>query len=161
MNKEKQVKKTAQIKGEVYAAEDSLISNGVSCMAKGQAIYIGSGAVIMDNSQITSTEDFPVKIGQKVIVGQSCKINGANIGNFCEIGNNVQIGEGAYIGDYAILEEGCVLPNGAKVPSRAVATGDPFSVVRGLTIEDFDKIKERCQGDVSLSSLALEKLEEQ
>lgn len=161
MNKENQVRKTATIRGQVYAAEDSLISYGVSCLAEGEPIHIGAGSKVFENSVLKSTQDYPVKIGQKTHIGHGCKITGADIGSLCEIGNGVQIGEGCYIGDYAILGEGTILPPGAKVASRAVVLGHPFYTIRGLTVEDKEMIASMRGGDVSLSKEPLSLLEAQ
>ncbi|MCD1147966.1 hypothetical protein LQU94_07550 [Peptoniphilus sp. KCTC 25270] len=148
MKTNKNTRSTTRVLGEVKVAENSLLSYGVTCDGRKNPITIGDHSMILENSLVESTENSPVKIGEKTVLGHRCHIRGANIGSFCEIGNGVKIGEDCYVGDWVILGEGTVLPDGAKAASHAVIVGNPFSVIRGLTIEDKEMIKKMRRGNL-------------
>lgn len=106
-------------------------------------VTIKAGAVVDPSAKITGTADSPAVIGEYTVIEAGAEINGASIGAYATIKAGANAGAGVYVGDYAVLEENTRLPDGAKVPSRAVAEGDPFSIVRGLTKEELDAAKAR------------------
>ena len=106
-------------------------------------VTIKAGAVVDPSAKITGTADSPAIIGEYTVIEAGAEINGASIGAYATIKAGVSASAGVYVGDYAVLEETTRLPDGAKVPSRAVAEGDPFSIVRGLTKEELDAAKAR------------------
>ena len=106
-------------------------------------VRIKAGAVVDPSAKISGTADSPAIIGEYTVVEAGAEIKGASIGAYATVKAGASAGEGVYVGDFAILEENTRLPGGAKVPSRAVAEGDPFSIVRGLTKEELDAAKGR------------------
>ncbi|MDY3118151.1 MAG: hypothetical protein SOW18_01270 [Peptoniphilus sp.] len=106
-------------------------------------LILKPGAVVDPTANLSGTENFPTVIGAYTVVEAGVQIRGANIGNYATLRANSAVEEGVYIGDYAIVEENTRLPTGAKVPSRAVVSGDPFSIVRGLTREEIHKAETR------------------
>ena len=108
-----------------------------------ERVTVKPGAAVDPAATIAATEDFPAVVGEYAIVKAGAEIVGANIGAYATIKSGARIDEGVYVGDFAIIEENTRLPAGAKVPSRAVASGDPFTIVRGLTKEELDAAKAR------------------
>lgn len=108
-----------------------------------ERVTVKPGAAVDPAATIAATEDFPAVVGEYAIVKACAEIVGANIGAYATIQSGARIEEGVYVGDFAIIEENTRLPAGAKVPSRAVASGDPFAIVRGLTKEELDAAKAR------------------
>lgn len=106
-------------------------------------ITVKPGAAVDPAATIAATEDFPAIVGAYAVVEAGAEIIGANIGAYATIKSGARIDEGVYVGDFAIIEEDTRLPAGVKVPSRAVASGDPFAIVRGLTKEELDEAKAR------------------
>ena len=111
-------------------------------------VKIKAGAVVDPSAKISGTADSPAIISEYTVVEAGAEIKGASIGAYATVKAGVSAGEGVYVGDYAVLEENTRLPDGAKVPSRAVAEGDPFSIVRGLTKEELDAAKARANEDL-------------
>lgn len=140
MTKNRKVERTASIRGDVYLGEGGVISYGAIVDGTENEVHIGNNSMVLENCVVKSTPDFPVEIGQNTVFGHRCKVEGAHIGDYCEIGNGVTLGENVYVGDFAILGEGTVMPPGSKVASRAVVLGNPFRVIRGLTVEDEEMI---------------------
>lgn len=108
-----------------------------------ERVTVKPGAAVDPATTIVATEDFPAVVGEYAIVKAGAEIVGANIGAYATIKAGARIDEGVYVGDFAIIEENTRLPAGAKVPSRAVASGDPFTILRGLTKEELDAAKAR------------------
>lgn len=108
-----------------------------------ERVTVKPGAAVDPAATIAATEDFPAVVGEYAIVKAGAEIVGANIGAYATIKAGARIEEGVYVGDFAIIEENTRLPAGAKVPSRAVASGDPFTILRGLTKEELDAAKAR------------------
>lgn len=108
-----------------------------------ERVTVKPGAAVDPAATIAATEDFPAVVGEYAIVKAGAEIVGANIGAYATIKSGARIDEGVYVGDFAIIEENTRLPAGAKVPSRAVASGDPFTILRGLTKEELDEAKAR------------------
>lgn len=108
-----------------------------------ERVTVKPGAAVDPAATIAATEDFPAVVGEYAIVKAGAEIVGANIGAYATIKSGARIDEGVYVGDFAVIEENTRLPAGAKVPSRAVASGDPFTIVRGLTKEEVDEAKAR------------------
>ncbi len=140
MANKRRIEKTATIRGDVYLGEGGVISYGAVVDGSDNEIHIGNHSMILENSIVKSTPDFPVEIGQNTVFGHRCKVEGAHVGDYCEIGNGVQLGENVYVGDFALLGEGTIMPPGSKVASRAVIVGNPFRMIRGLTVEDEEMI---------------------
>lgn len=113
-----------------------------------ERVIIKPGAEVDPAAAIAATEDFPAVVGEYAVVEAGAEIVGANIGAYATIKSGARIEEGVYVGDFAIIEENTRLPAGAKVPSRAVASGDPFAIVRGLTKEELDEAKARANAAV-------------
>ena len=111
-------------------------------------VAIEPGAAVDPAAVIAATEDFPAVVGAYAVVAAGTEIVGANIGAYATIKSGARIEEGVYVGDFAVIEEATRLPAGAKVPSRAVASGDPFAIVRGLTKEELDAAKARANAAV-------------
>ena len=109
---------------------------------------IRPGAKVDPAATIVAGEDLPAVVGAYAVVEAGAKIIGANIGAYATVKADAVIEEGVYIGDFAMIEEDTRLPAGAKVPSRAVASGDPFTIVRGLTTEELDEAKARSSAAV-------------
>ena len=108
-----------------------------------ERVTVKPGAAVDPAATIAATEDFPAVVGEYAIVKAGAEIVGANIGAYATIKSGARIDEGVYVGDFAIIEENTRLPAGAKVPSRAVASGDPFTILRGLTKDELDAAKAR------------------
>ena len=108
-----------------------------------ERVIIKPGAEVDPAATMVAGKDFSAVVGAYAVVEAGAEIVGANIGAYATIKSGARIEEGVYVGDFAIIEENTRLSAGAKVPSRAVASGDPFSIVRGLTKEELDAAKAR------------------
>lgn len=107
-----------------------------------QPIKIGKYTNIQDNSTVHVMYDHPAIIGDYVTVGHGAIIHGCNVGNNCLIGMGAIILGYAEIGDNCIIAAGSLIPERKKIPPNSLVMGSPGKVVRTLTEEEIQGIRE-------------------
>jgi carbonic anhydrase/acetyltransferase-like protein (isoleucine patch superfamily) len=119
-------------------------------------IRIGDDSNVQDNAVVHVTNRVaPTSIGSGVTVGHSAVVHG------CTIHDNVLVGIGAIILDHAVIERDCLIGAGALVttgthiPARSLVLGSPARVVRSLTDEEVEKIRQFARNYVRYSRIYL------
>ncbi|QJW44383.1 gamma carbonic anhydrase family protein [bacterium BFN5] len=107
-----------------------------------QPIKIGKYTNIQDNSTVHVMYDHPAIIGDYVTVGHGAIIHGCSVGNNCLIGMGAIILGYAEIGDNCIIAAGSLIPERKKIPPNSLVMGSPGKVVRTLTEEEIQGIRE-------------------
>jgi carbonic anhydrase/acetyltransferase-like protein (isoleucine patch superfamily) len=142
---------SADIIGEVTIEEEANIWYGAVLRGDVNYISIGRGSNIQDNCTVhTSPRNFPAVIGQYVTIGHNAIIHGCVIGDNCLIGMGSIILDGAEIGEGTIIGAGSIVSQGKKIPSGVLCLGSPARVIRELTVEEKQKIKETAKSYISL-----------
>ncbi|HEY3672350.1 MAG TPA: DapH/DapD/GlmU-related protein [Acidimicrobiia bacterium] len=116
------------------------------------AVTIGAGSAILENSVVVGDAHAPSLIGRRTVFGHRCLVIGATLGDLCEIGNASILMPGAVLGDRVFLGEGTLVPSGMTLPDDAVAVGRPARVVRHASAEDLARLTALRGGDLSLPS---------
>jgi carbonic anhydrase/acetyltransferase-like protein (isoleucine patch superfamily) len=111
---------------------------------------IGAGSAVLENSVVIGSGAMPVRIGRRTTFGHRCLIVGARIGDLCEIGNASILMPSASVGDRVFLGEGTLVPSGMTIPDAVVAVGRPARVVRAANDDDWRRLLELRDGDLSL-----------
>lgn len=142
---------SADIIGNVFIGENSNIWFGAVIRGDKDSVSIGECTSIQDNSTVHNDENFPVIIGDYVTIGHNSIIHGCKISSNTLIGMGSTILNGAEIGEYTIIGAGSLVTQGKKVPSGVLCMGVPARVVRELTIEEKEGLKESAQHYVNLS----------
>lgn len=135
----KQYSESITIKGDAKIDESAVLDEHVTIDATEGAVVIEGGAHIEKGTEILGAAGATTKIGAYAHIGEHARIRGSQIGAYATVKDEVMTGREVYVGDYSIVEAKTVLNDTAKVPSRAVASGSPFSIVRGLTQEELDE----------------------
>lgn len=121
-----------------------------------QNIYIGENSHININCSIWPAADSKIILGDNLLMGPGCSLQGANhgivkcdtpmmfqertnkgdivIGNDCWLGSNVTITAGVHIAD------GCIVAAGAVVTK---SISEPYSIVGGIPAKIIGKRKEK------------------
>lgn len=105
-------------------------------------IHVGRYTNIQDNSTVHVVCGSPAVIGDYVTVGHGAIIHGCTVGNNCLIGMGAILLNYAEIGDNCIIAAGSLIPERKKIPPNSLVMGSPGKVVRQLTEEDIEKIRE-------------------
>lgn len=136
---------SADVIGNVSIEEHSSIWFGAVVRSDLNSITIGAYTNVLDNCTIHNDYDFPVNIGDYVTIGHNAIVHGCTILSNTLIGMGSIILNGAEIGEYTIIGAGSLVTEGAKIPSGVLCMGVPAEVIRFLTIEEKDGIKELAQ----------------
>ena len=107
-----------------------------------ETITIGERSNIQDGSVLHTDPGCPLLIGKGVTVGHMVMLHGCTIEDDCLVGissivlNNVKIGKNCIIGANTLITENKVIPDNSLV------IGSPGKVIRQVTKEEINHIKE-------------------
>lgn len=145
------IAKSSDIIGDVTLEEDSSIWFGAVLRADENSITIKKGTNIQDNCTVHSSMKHSTYIGEYSNIGHNTVIHACKIGNHTLIGMECAILDGAEVGDYTIVGAGSLIPGGKKIPSGVLCLGSPAKVIRELTKEEIEGIKENAQHYIEFS----------
>ena len=110
-----------------------------------EPIIIGENSNIQDGSIIHTDPGCPTIVGNGVTVGHMVMLHGCEIADDCLIGigstilNKTKIGKNCIIGANALVTENKV------IPERSLVLGSPGKIVRKVTDEEIEHIKENAR----------------
>lgn len=136
---------TAAVLGDVEL-EDG-VSVWFSSVVRGDEnrIQIGRQTNIQENCTVHVEEGHPVIMGERVTVGHNTILHGCTIGDESMIGMGSIIMNGAQIGTHCFIGAGSLVTEGTVIPDGSLAFGRPAKVVRRVTDEEIQHIKESSQ----------------
>ena len=151
-------------------SEDVLICDGacvVGDVTLGKGVSVWYNAVIRgDKGPIVIGENTNVQDGvvmhNVTRVGAGCTLGHNAIVHGCTIGDNVLVGMGAVVLDGARIANDCLVGAGALVtgkmdaPAGSMILGSPAKVVRPLTAEEIEGIRESRDEYLELARLCRE-----
>ncbi len=120
------------------------------CILRGdiEPIEIGEETSFQDQSVAHTSDGFPVKIGKRVVVGHRATIHGAVVGDDAMVGMGANLLDGSELGAGSILAAGALLTEGKKVPPGSLAVGMPAKVIRAVTAQETERIRQGAAGYV-------------
>ena len=130
------INKSAYIIGDIEIGENSTVWPGAVIRGDIARIKIGSRVHIQDNCVIHA--EFPMEIGNDVLLAHCVMMHGAKIGNNSLIGNNATILDNAEIGSFCLVAAGAVVPDGMIVPDYSLVAGVPARVRGKVTEKHLD-----------------------
>ncbi|HAE43593.1 MAG TPA: carbonic anhydrase/acetyltransferase [Clostridiales bacterium] len=145
------IAESARVLGKLRIGTGAYIAQGTVVRSMAGNIQIGNNSMVLENSVIVGSREFPVDIGSKTVFGHKSIVLGASIGDLCEIGNKTIFMPGSKMGTMCITGEGTLIPTGMIIPQESVVVGRPAKVIRRLTKEDQAMIKKMRGDDISLS----------
>jgi carbonic anhydrase/acetyltransferase-like protein (isoleucine patch superfamily) len=131
----------SQIIGEVKIGKGSSIWFNASLRADMGPIVIGQYTNVQDNSVVHIDTNFPTIIGNNVTIGHNAIIHGCEISDNCLIGMGAIILNGAKIGEGSLIGAGSLITENKVIPPRSLVVGVPGKVLRQISDEEFEKIK--------------------
>lgn len=138
------------ITGEVSLSEDVSIWHNAVLRGDEGYITIGSRTNIQDLVMIhTGIPDYSVTIGQNTTIGHSAIIHGCTIGDECMIGMGAIIMNGAKIGNQCIVAAGSIVTEHKTFPEKSLILGSPAKVIRTLTDDEIQKIRDNAEAYVT------------
>ena len=151
IHKDSFIASSADVIGNVFIGQYSNIWFGAVLRGDMNSMSIGAYTNIQDNVTLHNDDDFVVNIGDYVTIGHNAVIHGCTISNYTLIGMGSTILNGAEIGEYTIIGAGSLVTQGKKIPSGVLCMGVPARVVRTLTAQEKEGLKEAAHHYVELS----------
>ncbi|MBU3100266.1 MULTISPECIES: gamma carbonic anhydrase family protein [Clostridium] len=142
---------SADVIGKVTIGEYSSIWFGAVLRGDMNSMNIGNYTNVQDNCTIHNDDDFAINIGDYVTIGHNAIIHGCTIANYTLIGMGSTILNGAEIGEHTIIGAGSLVTQGKKIPSGVLCMGVPARVVRMLTVQEKEGLKESAHHYAELS----------
>jgi len=132
---------SAHVIGQVTLAEGASVWFGVVIRGDMDAIHVGSGSNIQDNSVLHADHGQPLNIGQNVSVGHQVMLHGCTIGDGSLIGIQAVVLNGAKIGKNCLVGAGALVTEGKEFPDGSMILGSPARAVKQLSAEQVDGLK--------------------
>lgn len=123
---------TAVLIGKVIVREGASIWFGAVLRGDNEAIVVGEGSNIQDNSALHTDMGCPLTLGRNVTVGHNVILHG------CTVEDNSLIGMGATVLNRAIIPAnslvgaGALVTEGKTFPERSLIVGTPAKALRSL-----------------------------
>ena len=136
------VAESAQVMGDVVLAEDASIWFGVVIRGDTETIRIGRGSNIQDLSVLHADHGMPLTVGEDVTVGHQVMLHGCTVGDGSLIGIGAVVLNGAKIGKGCLVGAGALVTEGKEFPDGSMILGSPAKVVRQLTPEQLEGLRQ-------------------
>ena len=133
---------SAQVMGNVVLAEDASIWFGVVIRGDTETIRIGRGSNIQDLSVLHADHGMPLTVGDDVTVGHQVMLHGCTVGDGSLIGIGAVVLNGAKIGKGCLVGAGSLVTEGKEFPDGSMILGSPAKVVRQLTPEQLEGLRQ-------------------
>jgi carbonic anhydrase/acetyltransferase-like protein (isoleucine patch superfamily) len=132
----------AQVMGAVKIAADASIWFGVTVRGDTETIEIGEGSNIQDGSVMHADHGKPIVVGKHVTVGHMVMLHGCTIGDESLIGIGAVVLNGAKIGKNCLVGAGSLVTEGKEFPDGSMIMGTPAKVVRELSPEQIEGLRQ-------------------
>ncbi len=133
---------SAQVMGQVTLAEDASVWFGTVVRGDTETIHIGRGSNIQDASVLHADVGKPLTVGEFVTVGHQVMLHGCHIGDGSLIGIGAVVLNGARIGRHCLVGAGSLVTEGKEFPDGSLIMGSPARVVRPLTTEQIEGLRQ-------------------
>jgi carbonic anhydrase/acetyltransferase-like protein (isoleucine patch superfamily) len=133
---------SAQVMGKVELAEDASIWFGAVVRGDTETIRIGRRTNVQDASVLHADIGMPLTLGDDVTVGHQVMLHGCTIGDGSLIGIGAIVLNGAKIGKGCLVGAGALVTEGKEFPDGSMILGSPAKVVRQLTPEQLEGLRQ-------------------
>ena len=136
---------SAQVMGRVTLGEDASVWFGTVVRGDTDSITIGAGSNVQDASVLHADFGKPLVIGERVTVGHQAMLHGCTVGDESLIGIGAIVLNGAKIGKNCLVGAGALVTEGKEFPDGSMILGSPAKVVRQLTPEQIEGLRQSAQ----------------
>jgi carbonic anhydrase/acetyltransferase-like protein (isoleucine patch superfamily) len=136
---------SAQVMGDVVLGEEVSLWFGVVARGDTAPIRIGARSNIQDLSVLHADVGMPLTIGSGVTVGHKAMLHGCTVGDDSLIGIGAVVLNGARIGKGCLVGAGALVTEGKEFPDGSMIIGSPAKVVRQLTPEQLQGLRESAE----------------
>ena len=136
---------SAVVIGNVELAEAASIWFGAVLRGDTESLSIGVRSNVQDGSVLHADPGFPLVVGAGVTIGHQVMLHGCTIGDDSLVGIQAVVLNGARIGRHCLVAAGAIVTEGKQFPDGSLIMGAPARVVRPLTQEQIEGLKEGAQ----------------
>lgn len=140
---------TAVVIGDVVLARNVSIWWGAVLRGDNERIAIGENSNIQENAVLHVDPGFPLTVGAGVTVGHLAMLHGCAIGDDTLIGIGSIVLNGATIGRDCLIGANTFIPEGKSIPDGSVVFGSPGRVVKEVTPELRQRIRQSAEAYVA------------
>lgn len=131
----------AHVIGNVELQEDTSVWFNAVLRADNDKITIGKGSNIQDGTVVHVDDNYPVTVGENVIVGHNVTLHGCTVEDGALIGMGSTVLNGAVIGAGALVAAGALVPEGKRIEAGTLVAGVPAKTIRKLSDGDIERMK--------------------
>ena len=139
--------------GAVRLERDASVWYGAVLRADTGRITVGAGSNVQDGAVVHTGPGLDVVIGPGVSIGHGAVVHGCRIGEHCLIGMHATVMNGADIGAGSLIAAGALVPENTVVPPGSLVVGVPGRVVRPVSAEQAQGIRENAAAYLRLAAL--------
>lgn len=139
---------SAEVMGRVKLDKDASVWFGTVIRGDTENISIGAGSNIQDASVLHADFGKPLTVGCNVTVGHQVMLHGCTIGDGSLIGIGAVVLNGARIGRNCLVGAGSLVTEGKEFPDGSMILGSPAKVVRELSPEQIEGLRQSARNYV-------------
>ena len=132
----------ATVIGNVRLEAESSVWYGAVIRCDNEPITVGRGSNVQDGSVLHTDHGFPLTLGEGVTVGHQVTLHGCTIGDGSLIGIQAVVLNGARIGRNCLVGAGSLVTEGKEFPDNSLIMGSPAKVVRELSPEQAQRLRQ-------------------
>ena len=133
---------SADLIGQVILKEGSSVWSHVSMRGDNEPITIGARSNVQEGSVLHTDIGHPLLIGEDVTVGHQAMLHGCTVGDGSLIGIQAVVLNGAKIGKNCLVGAGSLVTEGKEFPDGSMIMGTPAKVVRELSPEQIEGLRQ-------------------
>lgn len=133
---------SATVIGNVRLHEEASVWYGAVVRGDNELITVGRGSNVQDGSVLHTDHGFPLTLGEGVTVGHQVTLHGCSIGDGSLVGIQAVVLNGARIGRNCLVGAGALVTEGKEFPDNSLIMGSPAKVVRELTPEQSQRLRQ-------------------
>jgi len=141
----------ATVTGEVQIGADSSVWFGAVLRGDVAPIVIGERVNIQDGSVVHCDSGYANTIESDVTIGHRAVVHGERIGQGSLIGIGAIVMGHTVIGSECLIAAGAVVPPGMTVPDRMPVMGVPGRIIRPVTEQEIEYLRQVSRGYVELA----------
>lgn len=145
----------AQIVGDVTIEENASVWYNAVIRGDAAPIRIGCGSNIQDGCILHVDEGMPLTIEDGVTIGHGAILHSCRIESQSLIGMGAILLNGCHVGKDCIIGAGALLTQGTRIPDGTLALGSPAKVIRPLTDQEKESIRNNGEEYIRLGKSAL------
>lgn len=139
------IAETAVVVGSVRIGNNASVWFNAVVRGDGGTIVIGENSNIQDGAVLHCEEGKDLVIGRGVTVAHKAMLHGCTVGDNSLIGVNAVVLNGAVIGKNCLVGAGALVLEKSVIPDNSVALGSPARVVRPVTREQIEEIRDAAE----------------